>query len=142
MARKTTTAKPPTRVADFDDGILDSDSEVDEFTNYKAGIPRPDEDSEDESGEDDEDEDEQEGGAVYEDSEEEAGVGMYEPDAWDGGESSDEDEESDDEAVAMVRFCLCLLPAAYRIRTLTLCRRSSRRASATFRSKPSARPAA
>lgn len=121
MARGSTSKPKPSKYAELDDGILDEDSEEDEFANYKASVkkaskgrqpPSDDEDEDDEEmmdedDDEDEDMDSNDERLMYEDSDDEGdGVGVYEPDEWDGGAdySSSEDEDEDDERAQMVRF--------------------------------------
>jgi len=97
MARKTK-SKPSKRALE-DDDILESDSEIDEFENYKAAASHP---GASDSGDEDEDAEGFDDGFGSEEEEEGAGVGMYEPDEWDGGDSSSDDSDEDDEAAQMV----------------------------------------
>lgn len=116
MARKTAAQAKAPKYAEVDDGILDSDSEADEFENYNAaGIKRQYEDSDgddsDEAEDDSGSEDGGEGFAGIEDSDEEQGdgVGVWEPDNWDGNDDTDSESESgsDDEAAMVSLLSVC-----------------------------------
>lgn len=128
MARRN--KAPKAKEPEIDDDILDEDSEVDEFENYKPGMAE-----EAYSGEEDEDEEGEFEGEF--DSEDEGdGVGIYEADDWDDEASaSDSDSEDDDEGPSMVssqslhdeltNSASCR--RAYRISHWTRCARPRRR---------------
>lgn len=105
-------AAKPAKYAAEDDGLLDSDSEVDEFADYaastrRAGAAGSDEDDDEEDDSEGELGSEDEFGEEDEEDEEEGdGVGMYEADDWDANaddSGSDSDSASEDEdAVKLV----------------------------------------
>lgn len=93
MARRN--KAPKAAEPEIDDDILDEDSEVDEFEDYKPGMAE-----EAYSGEEDE-EGEFEG--EFDSEDEGDGVGIYEADDWDDEASaSDSESEDEDEGPSMV----------------------------------------